>query len=100
VPLQGVLVVYALAQMVNQLPLLPGGGGSVELSLSLGFAAVGHTSGEVFAGVLLFRLISCWGLVPIGWLAVAIDNRLPAGRPVPRTQQCPPLEREAVPVHA
>jgi uncharacterized membrane protein YbhN (UPF0104 family) len=76
VPLQGVLVTYALAQIVNQLPLLPGGGGTVEMSLSLGFAAFGHTSGEVFAGILLYRVISCWGLVPIGWLAVACDNRL------------------------
>src|SRR5690242_17363470 len=80
VPLQGVLLIYCLAQLVNQLPLLPGGGGTVELSLSLGFAAFGHNGGEVFAGILLFRLISCWGLVPVGWLVVAIDNRATASR--------------------
>jgi uncharacterized membrane protein YbhN (UPF0104 family) len=75
VPAQSVLLTYALSQIVNQIPLLPGGGGTVEISLSIGFAAFGHTSGEVFAGILLFRLISCWGLVPIGWLAVALENR-------------------------
>lgn len=101
VPLRGVLVTYALAQIVNQLPLpLPGGGGTVELSLSFGFAAFGHTSGEVFAGILLFRLISCWGLVPIGWLVVAFDNRLGAGRRAPRPHQFALLEAEALPVRA
>jgi putative heme transporter len=74
VPLQSVLLVYALSEIVANLPLLPGGGGTVEISLILGFAAFGQTSGKVVGGVLLFRLISCWGLVPIGWLAVALDR--------------------------
>ena len=38
-------------------------------------AAFGHTSGSVIAGILLFRLISCWGLVPVGWLAIALEGR-------------------------
>lgn len=75
VPPQSILLTYALAQFVATLPVLPGGGGTVELSLALGFAAFGHTSGSVIAGVLLFRLVSCWGLVPVGWLAVALEGR-------------------------
>src|SRR5262249_39262010 len=75
VPAQSIVLTYAIAQLVASLPLLPGGGGSVEISLALGFAAFGHTSGNVVAGVLLFRLISCWGLVPVGWLAVALEGR-------------------------
>jgi uncharacterized membrane protein YbhN (UPF0104 family) len=70
VPAQSILLTYALAQIAGSVPLLPGGAGAVEVSLSLGFAAFGHTSGNVLAGVLLYRLISCWGLVPLGWLAV------------------------------
>ncbi len=81
VPLQSIVLTYAIAQLVASVPLLPGGGGTVEISLALGFAAFGQTSGHVVAGVLLFRLISCWGLVPIGWLAVALDGRrLPTWR--------------------
>jgi uncharacterized protein (TIRG00374 family) len=80
VPAESVLLTYALAQLVNQVPLLPGGGGTVEASLSLGFAAFGNTSGQVLAGVLLFRLITCWGLVPIGWLVVGLDGRSVAPR--------------------
>jgi uncharacterized membrane protein YbhN (UPF0104 family) len=74
VPFQSVLLTYALAQIVANVPLLPGGGGTVEISLILGFAAFGRTSGHIVGGVLLFRLISCWGLVPIGWLVVALDR--------------------------
>lgn len=75
VPLRGVLLTYVIAQLVASVPLLPGGGGTVEISLALGFAAFGHTSGSIVAGVLLFRLVSCWGLVPLGGLALILDGR-------------------------
>jgi uncharacterized membrane protein YbhN (UPF0104 family) len=101
VPVHGVLVTYALAQIVNQLPLpLVGGGGTVELSLSLGFSAFGHTTGEVLAGILLFRLISCWALVPLGWLMVGFDNQRVARRRATRLHRCAPLDAEALPVRA
>src|SRR5262245_13221576 len=74
VPLRSVLRAYTLAQLVASLPLLPGGGGTVEASLILTFTAFHHASASVVAGVLLFRLISCWGLVPVGWLAVALPR--------------------------
>jgi uncharacterized membrane protein YbhN (UPF0104 family) len=75
VPLRSVLLTYALSQVVASIPLLPGGGGTVEVTLSLGFAAFGHASGAIVAGVLLFRLISCWGLIPVGWTAIAFGGR-------------------------
>jgi uncharacterized membrane protein YbhN (UPF0104 family) len=75
VPARSILLTYTLAQLVAALPLLPGGGGTVEASLLLGFAAFAHGSGGLFAGVLLYRLIACWGLVPIGWLAVLSGTR-------------------------
>jgi uncharacterized protein (TIRG00374 family) len=80
VPVRSVLLTYSLAQIVAAIPLLPGGGGTVELSLSLGFAAFGHASGSVVAGVILFRLVSCWGLIPVGWLAIMLDGRIPGLR--------------------
>jgi hypothetical protein len=92
VPPQSIVLTYAIAQLVASLPLLPGGGGTVEVSLALGFAAFGHTSGNVIAGVLLFRMISCWGIVPVGWLAVALE-----GRRLPRmtTRRLPALPSAA-----
>jgi uncharacterized membrane protein YbhN (UPF0104 family) len=75
VPFRALVATYAVAQIVAVIPLLPGGGGTVEASLALGFAAFGHTSGSVVAGVVLYRLISNWGLVPIGWAAIAAHRR-------------------------
>ena len=69
---QSILLTYALAQLVAAVPLLPGGGGTVEATLVVTFAAFGHHSGSLIGGVLLFRVISCWGLVPVGWAAVAL----------------------------
>jgi uncharacterized membrane protein YbhN (UPF0104 family) len=74
VPARGVVLVYVLAQLVNQLAVLPGGGGTVELSLAGGFAAFGARHGSVFAGVLLYRFLSCWGLIPLGWLGFALEQ--------------------------
>jgi hypothetical protein len=92
VPPRSILLTFAIAQLAASLPLLPGGGGSVELSLALGFAAFGHTSGNLIAGILLFRVISCWGLVPIGWTAVAFESRRAATvgtRPLPQPAPLP-----------
>jgi uncharacterized membrane protein YbhN (UPF0104 family) len=75
VPLRALVATYAVAQIVAVIPLLPGGGGTVEASLALGFAAFGHTTGSVVAGVVLYRLISNWGLVPIGWAAIVVHGR-------------------------
>jgi uncharacterized membrane protein YbhN (UPF0104 family) len=75
VPARSILLAYTLSQLVASLPLLPGGGGTVEATLVLTFAAFQHTSASVLAGVLLFRLISCWGLIPVGWLAVLLERR-------------------------
>lgn len=74
VPARGVILVYILAQLVAQVAVLPGGGGTVELSLAAGFAAFSGHHGTVFAGVLLYRFLACWGLIPIGWLAVLLDS--------------------------
>jgi uncharacterized membrane protein YbhN (UPF0104 family) len=70
VPPASILLAFALAQLVASIPFLPGGGGTVEASLVVAFGAFGHVTGPLLAGVLVFRLISCWGLVPVGWGAV------------------------------
>jgi uncharacterized membrane protein YbhN (UPF0104 family) len=67
VPWTGMLVAYSLGQLVASLPFLPGGGGTVEATLALGLVAVGGRTGPSVAGVILFRLISAWGIVPLGW---------------------------------
>jgi uncharacterized membrane protein YbhN (UPF0104 family) len=99
-PLQAILPAFALAQLVASIPLLPGGGGTVEATLALGLAALGHTSGSVLAGILLFRLVSCWGLVPVGWLVLALDGRRPPRLAHARRRLAPVQASLALPLGA
>lgn len=100
VPWPGVIAAYGLTQLAAALPITPGGIGVVEGTLSLLLIAYHMPSDTAVAGVLLYRIISFWGLVVIGWGAVgtlvAMQRRgrakaiwvprLPrAGRPRPTT---------------
>jgi putative heme transporter len=66
---RGVLVIYGLTQISASLPITPGGIGVVEGSLAALLMAYGASSASAFAIVLLYRIVSFWGLVPMGWCA-------------------------------
>jgi uncharacterized membrane protein YbhN (UPF0104 family) len=70
VPWQGVLVAYAVGQIGANLPITPGGIGVVEGSMSVLLIAYGMHSATAVAAVLLYRIISFWSLVPVGWVLV------------------------------
>jgi uncharacterized membrane protein YbhN (UPF0104 family) len=72
IPWRGLLVAYCLAQISASLPLTPGGIGIVEGSMSLALIAYGLRAKDAVAAVLLYRIISFWALVPIGWGSWAI----------------------------
>jgi uncharacterized membrane protein YbhN (UPF0104 family) len=83
VPWTAVLVIYAVGQVAANLPITPGGVGVVEGTLSLLLVAYGMPSATAVAAVLLYRLISFWILVPIGWAsaaAIRLEPRLRARR--------------------
>jgi uncharacterized membrane protein YbhN (UPF0104 family) len=67
IPVRGVIVAYTLGQLVSAIPILPGGGGTIEATMSAGLVFAGGTAAAVIAGVFLYRIISAWGLVPLGW---------------------------------
>jgi uncharacterized membrane protein YbhN (UPF0104 family) len=67
VPWRGLLVIYALTQISASLPVTPGGLGVVEGSMAALLVAYGVAGGQALAVVLLYRIVSFWGLVPIGW---------------------------------
>jgi uncharacterized protein (TIRG00374 family) len=95
VPARSIVIVYVLAQLVANVSLLPGGGGTVELTLATGFAAFSHHAGSMLAGVVLYRFVACWGLIPIGWCGFILEQRA-AGRSAPgergRTPRARPLK--------
>ncbi|HWC38393.1 MAG TPA: lysylphosphatidylglycerol synthase transmembrane domain-containing protein [Acidimicrobiales bacterium] len=68
---RGVLVAYALAQISASLPITPGGIGVVEGSLTFALIAYGQDPTQAVAIVLLYRIVSFWGVVPLGWLSWA-----------------------------
>jgi hypothetical protein len=67
IPWHGILVAYALAQVAASIPITPGGLGVVEGSLTALLVAYGMPTNVALASVLLYRAVSFWGLVPVGW---------------------------------
>ena len=67
VPWRGILVAYGLARLAGTLPFTPGGLALVEGSLSALLIAYGMQADVAVAAVLLYRIVSFWGLVPLGW---------------------------------
>jgi putative heme transporter len=67
IPVRGVVVAYTLGQLVSAIPVLPGGGGTIEATMSAGLVIAGGTAAAVIAAVLLYRIVSAWALVPLGW---------------------------------
>ena len=67
IPVRGVVVAYTLGQLVSAIPILPGGGGTIEATMSAGLVVAGGTGAAVIAAVLLYRIVSAWALVPLGW---------------------------------
>src|SRR5437016_5228828 len=67
VPWRGVIVSYALTQIAASFPITPGGIGVVEGSLAALLVAYGLPLDQAVAATLLYRLVSFWALVPVGW---------------------------------
>jgi putative heme transporter len=77
--------IYLGVQIVRQVPLTPGGVGVVDTALVAGLTAVGATAAGAAAAVLIYRLISCWLLLPAGGVAALALRR---ARPrVPRLRR-------------
>ncbi|WP_084265541.1 lysylphosphatidylglycerol synthase transmembrane domain-containing protein [Actinomadura macra] len=68
----GVTLAYFAAQAAGSvLPLLPGGIGAIESSMAASLVAFGATLSPAAAAVGLYRLVSYWAVVGVGWIAWA-----------------------------
>jgi putative heme transporter len=81
VPWRGLLVAYTVGQVAASLPITPGGIGIVEGSITGLLVAYGMPTHTALASVLLFRIVSFWALVPIGWIAWATITLASRRRP-------------------
>ena len=78
VPWHGLLLAYGAGQLAVNLPVTPGGLGVVEGSLTIALVAFGGAETSTVAAVLLYRIISFWGELPVGyaaWAALAVKTR-------------------------
>jgi len=75
VPWQGLLLAYGAAQLAVNIPITPGGLGVVEGSLTIALVAYGGQREATVAAVVLYRLISFWGLLAVGWASWALLAR-------------------------
>jgi hypothetical protein len=69
IPWRGLLLAYGAGQLAANLPITPGGLGVVEGSLTIALVAYGGVEVSTVAAVLLYRIISFWAELPVGWVA-------------------------------
>jgi glycosyltransferase 2 family protein len=75
-PFVAVAVVYLTGNAIGSAVPIPGGIGTVDAALSAGLTAAGLHSAVAISVVLLFRLLTFWLPVPLGWAALNyLQNR-------------------------
>jgi len=100
VPWEGLLLAYGAGQLAANLPITPGGLGAVEGSITIALSYFGGGTTADIAAVLVYRLISFWLVLGVGWsswggLALGIRR----GR-WPRSVLSSPVEPEVIAVEA
>jgi uncharacterized membrane protein YbhN (UPF0104 family) len=75
VPIASVAVVYLTGSAIGSVVPTPGGLGAVEAALTAGLTAAGLHSAVAVSSVLLFRLLTFWFPVPVGWVALSYLER-------------------------
>jgi uncharacterized protein (TIRG00374 family) len=75
IPWAGVLLAYGVAQVAGALPIVPGGIGIIEGSLAVILVAYGAGHASALSTALVFRGVSFWLAIAVGWISVAATAR-------------------------
>lgn len=67
IPWKGLLLAYGAGQLAAALPITPGGLGAVEGSITIALVAFGGAQVSTVDAVLMYRLISFWLVILVGW---------------------------------
>jgi hypothetical protein len=98
IPWKALLLAYGAGQLAANLPITPGGLGAVTGSITLALAYFGGAHASTIYVVLIYRLISFWGEVALGWGAWSWGAVSVRRGHWPR--EVPDLPAERVPVDA
>lgn len=74
IPIRDVATAYLATQLIRQVPATPGGIGLIEASLIVALTSTGVALAPTTGAVLVYRLLSCWGLIPTGLLCWAAQR--------------------------
>jgi uncharacterized membrane protein YbhN (UPF0104 family) len=69
-PVEAVAVVYLTGSAIGSIVPTPGGIGAVEAALTAGLTAAGLPGATAISSVLLYRAVTFWLPVPLGWAAL------------------------------
>jgi uncharacterized protein (TIRG00374 family) len=94
-PIIAIVGAYLAVQIVRQLPITPGGIGLVEAGLLVALVTAGGRNTTAAAVVLIYRLLSCWLVAPVGLVAWIGLRAVPAARPVDDVRSMPSLSATA-----
>ncbi|HWE69659.1 MAG TPA: lysylphosphatidylglycerol synthase transmembrane domain-containing protein [Acidimicrobiales bacterium] len=67
IPWKGLLLAYGAGQLAAVLPITPGGLGAVEGSITIALVAFGGAQVATVDAVLMYRIISFWLVILVGW---------------------------------
>jgi hypothetical protein len=87
IPWRGLLLAYGAGQLAANLPITPGGLGVVEGSLTIALVQFGGAEASTVAAVLLYRILSFWAELPLGWATWGV--LVWWGRSVPTPEELP-----------
>jgi len=68
IPWKGLLLAYGAGQLAANLPFTPGGLGVVEGSITIALVAFGGSQNSTVDAVLMYRVISFWLVLIVGWV--------------------------------
>ncbi|MEE6271904.1 lysylphosphatidylglycerol synthase transmembrane domain-containing protein [Georgenia sp. MJ206] len=74
-PLTSLSITYLTSNAVGAAVPSPGGIGPVEAALTAGLSVAGIPAGVAFSAALVFRVLTFWARVPLGWAALRFLQR-------------------------
>jgi uncharacterized protein (TIRG00374 family) len=89
IPWQGLFLAYCVTMTAGGIGLTPGGLGVIEATLAAALVAAGIAGRHALAAVLVYRAVSFWAVMVVGWATMILLTRRSerTAVPIPATDQ-------------